>query len=69
MISKEQALQLFEEVVLPAVRKRETNRKPNKNMRQRVWRNFINILKADGNIAATQNKRWTYPASCERDLK
>ena len=49
MISKEQTIQLFEEVVLPAVRKRERNSAPNKAMRKRVWRNFINILKADGN--------------------
>jgi hypothetical protein len=69
MISKEQAIQLFEEVVLPAVRKREMNSAPNKNMRQRVWRNFINTLKEDGNIILKQNKQWSYPVCCEKDCK
>ena len=69
MISKEQAIQLFEEVVLPAVRKRETHETPNKGMRKLVWRNFLNTLKEDGNIALQHNNNWTYPVSCEKDWK
>ncbi len=67
MISKEQAIELFEEVVLPMVRRRENTSVPDKGMRKRVWRNFINTLKEDGNIKVQNDYEWKYPVCVEKE--
>jgi len=66
----EQAVEMFEETELPAIRETERNVLGyiDKPMRREAWNNWTDMLCKTEQISDWQYENWNQPECCERDV-
>ena len=67
-MTKTEAVALFKEAVLPAIKQREQGygNGIDEVMRREAWNNFTDVLCKDRAITESQYDTWCHPACCGR---